>query len=101
MHIVVATLDQDVRHAGKDQLARRVLIEGHDEIDGRERGQDCHSIVERIQRSVRAFSEISHRLIGVDGNDERSAESAGLFEIRDVPAMQHVEHAIREHTRPR
>ena len=79
---VVAALDQDVRHRRDDQLARRVAVERNDEIDRRERRQDRHAIVLRVERTFVAFAETLDRRIGIDRDDERCAETSRLLRDR-------------------
>ena len=99
--VVVAALDQHVGAAGDDQGARRVVVERHDEVDGAERGEHGHPVLEHVERALLALAEASHRGVGVDGDDQRGAEPARLLEIRDVAAMQDIEHAVGEHERTR
>ena len=98
---VVAALDQHVGEARRDELARRVGIERDDEVDRLERGQHGHPVRERIERTVAGLAEAPHRSVGIDRDDERRAQRARLVEAGDVPAVQHVEHAVGEHERTR
>ena len=77
------------------------VVERNDEVDRRERGEHGHPVGERIERTVVALAEAPHRIVGIDGDHQRRAQCARLVEIGDVAAMQHVEHAVGEHERPR
>ena len=64
-----------------------------------ERRENCHALLERIERSFRAFAQLASRSIGVDADHQRRAETACMIKIGDVTSMKNVEHAIGEHQR--
>ena len=82
-------------------VARRVGVERHDEVDARKCREHRHPVVQRVERAIVALAEAPDRRVGVDGDDERCAERLRLLEIRDVAAMQQIEHAVGEDERPR
>ena len=47
-----------------------------------QRGDHGHAIVERVDRAVVAFAEAPHGCVGVERDDERGAEGAGLARDR-------------------
>ena len=81
---VVGAFDQHVGQASDDQLARRIAVERDDEIDGLERSEDGHAVFERVERSIRSLAETTHRVVRVDGNDERSAEGTRLVPVLEA-----------------
>jgi hypothetical protein len=79
----------------------RVLVEGHDEIDGGERREDGHPVGLRVEGPVLALPRRRTEASELTATTSDGAEAARLVEVRDVAAMQDVEHAVGEHQRPR
>ena len=94
----VGALDEDVGLQLADDRLRRVLVEDHGGIDGRERGNHFGALVFRIDRPRRPLVR-TNRSIGIDADDQRIAEGAGSVQIADVTRMEQIEDAVGEDDR--
>jgi hypothetical protein len=59
-----------------------------------------HAVGERVERALLTFAQAPHRSVAVECDEKRRSEGTRFGEIRDVPAMQDVEHAIGENQGP-
>src|SRR5882757_2539440 len=81
------------------ELKRSLLLESYDQAHRFQRRENRHALLERIERSFRAFVQLASRSIGVDADHQRRAETARVIKIGDVTSMQNVEYAIGEDER--
>src|SRR5579864_488557 len=72
------------------------LVENYDVIHGGERGNKFGARLRGQNRAAGAFDSADAR-IGIYRDNENVAFPARAFEIADVPRMQNVETAVREH----
>ena len=78
-----------------NDVVGRVLIEGDDRIDGRQRLEQLDALV--LRRNGTASTFISrHRSIGIDADDQCVTHRPCLLQIANVPRMQQIEHAVGE-----
>lgn len=95
----VAAFDENVRAAFEDALQGGFLVEPGNQRHAGERRHDCQPVFQRIDRAVIAFAESFDRGVRVERDNHRAAQCGGLRQIGDVPTVQDVEAAIREHKR--
>ena len=100
LHRPVTAFDEDVGLAGCDHFLRRVFLEPGHYAHAGERGDDGHAVGEQIERPVRAFAKPAGRGVAIQRDQQARAHGARVVEIRNVPAMQDVEDAVREDQRP-
>ena len=93
---VVAALGVHLRPDQLDQLGRGVLAEGRDEVDALDGADDPGPVGERVHRTFGAL-EPGDAVVAVQRHDQQVAQPAGLAQVGDVPAVQHVEAAVGEH----
>lgn len=97
----VASFHQDLGAAEENEREGRVFLERRDHLHGFKRRHHCHTVSERVQRPVFAFTQPLGGGVAVDRDQKRSSQRACLGEIRDVAAMQYVEDTVGEHQRAR
>ena len=78
-----------------DDSANVGLRKDYDRIDSCESGEDFCALVLGHHRTLFAF-ECSHRIVGVYGNHELSAEFFGGLQITHMSDMQKIEAAVGE-----
>ena len=92
----VVAFHEDVRLESRNQLMRRRLVEDDHTIDRLQRLEDFDPFGLWGDRASRAFV-CPHGSIGIDADDERVAEGAGVLEVAHVAGMEQVEDAVGEH----
>ena len=68
--VVIAALHENIRAERGDQLARRILIEHHDDVDHLERGQYVTTLGGTSNGPFRTL-ESPNRLVSIHADDER------------------------------
>ena len=99
MHVVITTLDINIRPAFPNDRLCRIFAERHDRADRFQCRKNRHPVFASIDRTIVALAEPSDRIIGIDGHHEGSAKGTRLFQIGHMPAMQNIEYAVRQHDR--
>jgi hypothetical protein len=97
----VASLGEHVGTAGVDQPRRRVLVEPGHRVHRREGRDQRHAVRQQVHRPPGPLAQAPRRGIAVQRDQQRRPERARPREIRDVAAVQQVEHAVGEHERAR
>lgn len=93
--VVIAAFNENIWSEVRDQLARRILIEHHDNVDHLERGQHVASLGGTSDRTFRTF-ESPNGFVSIHTNDERITLATRAEQNVDVAGMQQIEDAVRE-----
>src|SRR5829696_3929034 len=92
----VRAFDEHVGLDRLDDLGRCVFVEDDDRVHAREGSQDLRAVLLGVDRTLGPFVA-AHRRVGVQPDDQRITQRAGLAKITDVTGVENIEHAIREH----
>jgi hypothetical protein len=92
----IGALDEDIRQNDGNQLARRILVEERDGIDGFERQASSARSRSRGSAAATAPWRGARTGIGVQRENENVAERAGLLEEPDVAGVKQVIAAVGE-----
>ena len=93
---VIGTLHQHVGPEPANQRERRVLVEQHHAVDGRERRHEPGALALGDHGPVGPFAQTAGGRVAVDADNEGVAFGAGRFEQRDVARMEQVKDAVGE-----
>lgn len=90
----IPAFDQHIRQNLGDQTTGIRLIEEDDIIDAGQRRKHFSALLLRHDRPVRSLVQASHRLIGIDTDDEKIAEAPGGLQITSMADMHQIETAV-------
>ena len=95
----VGAFDEHIRLKAGNHLMRRVLVEDDDGVDAVERRENLGALALGSDRPAAAFDR-PNGAIGIQPDNERVAQGAGLPQIPDVAGMQEIEDPVRERHLP-
>ena len=93
---IVASLDQNRRRNGGDEVIGGVFVEQHDVVHAGERSQQEGPVAIGHDRPSGSLQP-PHRSVGVDRHDETIAHRGRLLQVLGMTAVEDVEAAVGEH----
>ncbi len=90
-----------LRPARENEGKRRIVIERGHEAHRLQGGEHRHSVRECVEGAIFTLAQALHRVVRIDADRQACAKRARLREIRNMPSVQQVEHAVCEHERAR
>src|SRR5690606_12117552 len=97
LHRPITTLYKYIRPNGLDQLHGCVLVEDHHRVHAAQGGDHVGPFLLGVQWPVIPLSQASYARIAVDAYDQTVAQVSCLLQIGDVPSVEDIEDAVREH----
>lgn len=91
------SLDQNVGLQGFQDGMGCVLVEDDDIVHGLQRGQHLGAIALIENRAIGGFTQTADAVVAVDGDDQAVPFAGRFLQIGNVPGMEQIEAAVRQH----
>ncbi len=94
---VVPALHENVGMQRGDKFRRGVFVKDDDDVDHRERRKHIRALLLAANGTLRSFAESAHGGIAIHTNNEYVAFGPRAAQHVDVPRVEQVKDAVREH----